>query len=153
VRASSSAFVLLLLWTTAGASAQPTTVTTQPAAPTHSTSVTIILSTPCGCPGYDGSTIVRNGFTFDFPYGDGCLSACLPTATPYDVGPLPAGTYTVRHFLQDQPATVEVIGSFVVGAPGPATVPTLGASGLALLALLLAAGALLTLRRRAGGPV
>ena len=148
MRASSGVFVLLFLWATAGASAQPTTVTTQPAAPTQLTPVTIVLSNPCGCPMY-GSPIVRDGFTFDVPYGEGCLSACLPTTRTYAVGPLPAGAYTVRHFLHDQPATAEVIGSFVVGPPVP--IPALGASGLALLALLLGVSALLTLRRRAKG--
>jgi hypothetical protein len=136
---------LLLLWATAGSGAQVTTVTTQPAAPTHSTPVTIVLSNPCGCPAY-GSPIVRNGLTFDVPYGDACLSACLPTATPYNVGVLPEGTYTVRQFLNGDPATAEVIGTFVVG-PGAAAVPALGAGGLALLALLLAVSALLVLRR------
>lgn len=145
MRASSCAFVLFL-WATAGAGAQQTTVTTQPAAPTQSTPVTIVLFNPCGCPAY-GSPIVRDGFTFDVPYGDGCLSVCLPTATPYDVGPLPEGIYTVRQLLDGNPATAEVIGQFAVGA---ATIPTLGASGLVLLTLLLAAGALLALRRRAG---
>jgi hypothetical protein len=147
VRASSGIFVLLLLCATAVARAQPTTVTTQPAAPTHSTPVTIVLFNSCGCPWY-GEPIVRNGFTFDIPYGDSCLSACMATTTTYDVGPLPAGTYTVRQFLEVQPATAEVIGSFVVG---PAQVPALGAGGLALLALLLAASALLVLRRRLTG--
>lgn len=146
VRASSNAFVFLLLWTTAGASAVPPTVTTQPAAPTHLAPVTIVI--PFCCPAYDSSTIVRNGSTFDIAYYPDCVATCLPGAATYDVGPLPAGTYTVRHFVYDHPETAEVIGSFVVGAPGPATVPTLGASGLALLALLLVGSALLTLRRR-----
>lgn len=151
MRASSSAFVLLLLWITAGASAQPPTVTTQPAAPTHLTPVTIVI--PFCCPTYDSSTIVRNGSTFDVAYYPDCVATCLPSTATFNVGPLPEGTYTVRHFPFDHPEAIEVIGSFVVGAPGPATIPTLGVSGLALLALLLAAGALLILRRRAGGPV
>ena len=149
MRASSGVFVLLLL-AAVGATAQPTTVTTQPAAPTPLTPVTIVLSNPCGCPMY-GSPIVRDGFTFDIDYGSGCLSACLPTTRTYDVGLLPPGTYTVRHFLHGQPETADVIGSFVVGgaAPIPA-IPALGTGGLALLVLLLSASALLVLRRLAG---
>ena len=132
-----------------GASAQPTTVTTQPAAPTPLTPVTIVLFNPCGCPMY-GSPIVRDGFTFDVPYGSGCLSACLPTTRTYDVGLLPAGTYTVRHFLDGQPETADVIGSFVVGEGPVPAIPALGTSGLALLVLLLSASALLVLRRLGG---
>ena len=142
---ASSGVVVLLLWATAGASAQ-TTVTTQPAAPTASAPVTIVLFNPCGCPWY-GSPIVRNGFTFDVPHGSACLSACLPTTRTYDVGLLPEGAYTVRHFLDEEPATAEVIGSFVVGA---AVIPALDTGGLVLLALLLAASALFVLRRGAG---
>jgi hypothetical protein len=144
VRVSSGVFVLLL-WATVGASAQ-TTVTTQPAAPTHSTPVTVVLFNSCGCPAYLPE-IFRDGFTFDVPHTDGCLTACLATTRTYDVGPLPAGTYTVRQFLDGYPATAEVIGTFVVG---PAQVPALGAGGLVLLALLLTASALLALRRLAG---
>lgn len=152
MRASSNAFVLFfLLWTTAAASAQtpPPTVTTQPPAPTHLSPVTIVI--PYCCPSYDSSTIIRNGSTFDVRYYPDCLSACLPGTATFDVGPLPAGTYTVRHFPYDHPEELEVIGSFIVGAPGPATVPTLGGSSLALLALLLVVSALLTLRHRAKG--
>jgi len=145
VRASSCVF-LLFLWTAAAASAQVTTVTTQPAAPTSSAPVTIVLSNPCGCPWY-GSGIVRNGANFDVPYGDACLSACMPTTTTYSVGLLPEGTYTVRQFLESDPATTEAIGSFVVGPGAAVAVPALGGGGLALLALLLAASALLVLRR------
>ena len=145
MRASSCVF-LLFLWAATAAGSQVTTVTTQPAAPTPSAPVRIVLSNPCGCPAY-GSQIVRNGLTFDVPYGDACLSACLPTATTYDVGLLPEGAYTVRHFLEGDPATAEVLGSFVVGPGAAAAVPALGAGGLALLALLLAASALLVLRR------
>lgn len=151
MRASSNAFVvLLLLWTTAAAGGVPPTVTTQPAAPTSSTPVTILI--PFCCPSYDSSSpVIRNGFTFDIPYYPDCPSACLPGTATYNVGLLPAGTYTVRHFAIDHPETVEVIGSFEVGAPAPATVPALGASGLALLSLLLVGSALLVLRRRAQG--
>lgn len=149
MRTSNCVGGVLLLLAAAGASAQPTTVTTQPAAPTSSTPVTIVLSNPCGCPGY-GSPVVRAGFVFDIPYGSGCLSACLPTTSTYDVGLLPEGTYTVRHFLDGQPATAQVIGSFLVGPPPPPPIPALGTGGIALLSALLAGSALFALRRLAG---
>lgn len=149
VRASSCVGGVLLLWAAVGANAQPTTVTTQPAAPAASSPVTIVLFNPCNCPMY-GTPIVRNGFTFDIPYGPACLSACLPATRTYDVGFLPEGTYTVRHFFEGSPETAEVIGSFMVGPPIPPPIPALGTGSLALLSVLLAASAVLVLRRLAG---
>lgn len=151
MRASSAVFVLLFLCFTVGVGAQtgPTTLTTQPAAPTHLTPVSLVVSY-C-CPAYDELRLARSGSTFYIVYNDICVATCLPSSATYDLGPLPAGTYTVRHYRFDEsPAAAEVLGTFVVGpAPAGAAIPTLGASSLALLALLLVASAVLVLRRRA----
>lgn len=120
-------------------------VTTQPQSPTSATPVTILIFNICGCPMYR-TPIVRDGFTFDVPYGEGCLSACLATTTPYTVGLLEPGTYTVRQFLEDDPGSAEVIGTFVVAA-ATAPIPTLDVGGAAALAIALTLMSLVVLRR------
>ncbi|MGZ5433821.1 MAG: hypothetical protein ACXW5U_23390 [Thermoanaerobaculia bacterium] len=120
------------------------TVTTEPASPTVSSSVTIVVTSECGCPGHL-TPIVRNGFTFDVPYNTLCLAACAPTdVASYAVGVLEPGIYTVRHVPDDDSSAPVVIGTFaVVGA----AIPALSFGAMVALALALTAIGVVVLRR------
>lgn len=138
--------LLLVLLSTGTTAAEPQvaiTVTTQPSAPTTTTPVTLSVFNSCGCPMY-GTPFVVDGFVVDVPHGDACLSACLARTTSYPLGLLPAGTYTVRSFLEGEPATAVVIGEFTIAASEVASIPTLDMRGALVLALVVV---LLVLRR------
>lgn len=129
----------------ASAPAQPSmAVSTLPAAPTSASAVTIVVSDIC-CPVLQ-QTITRDGFVFVIPYEPACLSPCITYTATYPVGVLAPGTYTVRIIPSDGVGPSQTIGTFVVAAAIP-PVPALGGVGQGILvALLAAAGALLTLR-------
>ena len=145
---AASRAVLVVAWALAigclaSAALALTTVSVQPPAPTRGEAVTLVVFNDCGCPWF-GEPFVRNGFTVDVPYGEACLSACLPQTTTYQLGLLEPGTYTVRQFLDGQPSTAEPIGTFVVGE-GTA-IPALGFAGAAAMVMLLSMVALWRLR-------
>ena len=73
----------------------------------------------------------------------------LPYTYRFDIGTLPAGSYTLQVFIYDEFSAPVPIGfgsvSFVVAAP--ATIPSTSLSTLVAIAACLLAGAMLTLAR------
>ena len=135
--------LLTLCFATPGQAA--TTITTEPAAPDTDRPVTLVLFTPCTCPGHD-TAFTRNGFVIDIAHGDGCVSACVSDETMrYNLGLLPPGVYTVRHYRISNPAASQVIGTFAVVAQR--AIPTLDVKALAALALAFSVISMVALRR------
>ena len=139
--------LFLLLWLGAGAQAQVPgiTVTTEPATPTVTTPVTVVIRSQCGCPTHV-VPINRNGFTLDVPYNPLCLSPCGPDSVQrYEVGRLEQGIYTVRQYPEGgSPDDLRVIGTFaVVNAP----IPTFGVEGTIAIVVALSLIALVVVRR------
>lgn len=137
-----AALLALALSLTVAAEGQ--VVTTRPPQPNTLTPVTIVVTTNCQCPLFDG-TIARNGNTFDVTFDPDCaITLCIPVEVTYDVGLLPAGTYTVRQHPIDNPSDISVIGTFNVEAP---PIPVNDWRGKTALAVALALASLLALRR------
>ena len=144
-----AAVVLALLFTVAAyGQSQSITTYTVPAQPNDIHPTTLFINVPCGCPdfGRGAEAHVRNGFTIDLPYG-GCFSACQNPLFWFELGILPAGTYTIRATNAYDPSVQPLIlGTIVVQAVGP-PIPALEPRALALLAAALAAISVLVLRR------
>lgn len=145
---------LFILVSVSGAgSAQETNISirTEPFFANALQPVTLVLTTPCGCPAHDnnatGTGFARAGFVVDIAHATGCFAACISDEVErYNLGLLPAGVYTVRHYPFGRPAATTVLGTFIVHAQ-PAEIPALSPAAMTMLALALSAIAAVALRR------